>query len=247
LTGVVALIPARSGSKGLADKNVRDLGGRPLMAWTIAACRRAGRIDRVVVSTDSEEYAAIAEAHGAEVPFLRPPEISGGRSTDREFVVHALDELAGVGSEPDLVVHMRPTTPFRDPDLVDRAIEAFASPGGSVRPTALRSVHATPESAWKCLEIGGDGMLRRMGVEDSDLDASNVARQEFPPTYVANGYVDVLSTAFIRESGLLHGSRVLPFETPQVIEVDDLYEFELLEAQLAVDVGLATTVFGIDG
>ena len=216
------------------------------MAWTIAACRRAGRIDRVIVSTDSEEYATIAESHGAEVPFLRPPEISGDRSTDREFVVHALDELAGAGGEPDLVVHMRPTTPFRVPGVVDRAIEAFASHDGPSRPTALRSVHETPESAWKCLEIGGDGMLRRMGAEDSDLDASNVARQEFPRTFVANGYVDVLSTAFIRESGLLHGSLVLPFETPPVIEVDDLYEFELLEAQLAADDGLAAPVFGTD-
>ncbi len=245
-SSVVALVPARSGSKGLADKNIRPLGGWPLLAWTIAVSHRVERIDRVIVSTDSADYAAIAEAHGAEVPFLRPAEISGDRSTDREFIVHALDELGATGEEPEIVVHLRPTTPFRAPDLVDRAITHFVEAGLRDGATALRSVHETPESAWKCLEIGDDGLLRPMGSDDSSLDASNMARQSFPTTFFANGYVDVLSTAFIRQSGLLHGSRVIPFKTPPVTEVDSPAEFEILEAQLAGRSELADMVFGHD-
>lgn len=230
MTKVLALIPARAGSKGVPNKNVRLLGGHTLLEWSIAACRRAAAIGRVIVSTDSSDYVALATSLGAEAPFLRPPEISGDHATDYDFIVHALDWLAASGDQPDYVVHMRPTTPFRDPQLVDKAVDAFALAANA---TALRSVHEMSESAYKTFEIASNGFLKRVGRDSTALDAANNARQSFPKTYQANGYVDVLSVAFIRSAGLIHGDRVLPFVTPQVVEVDSEDDFAHLEFQLA--------------
>jgi len=225
----VAVIPARAGSKGVPDKNIRLLSGRPLVEWSIAAALRSSRIDRVIVSTDSESYAETCRAMGAEVPFLRPPEISGDRSTDFEFVLHMLDWLKVHAVEPSTIVHIRPTTPLRDPALVDGAIDSFASAPNA---TALRSVHEMSESAYKTFEIVDD-RLRRVGDTSTELDAANVPRQKFPSTYSANGYVDVLSTEFIRRTGLLHGNAVMPFVTPRVTEVDSEDDFLFLEYEIA--------------
>jgi CMP-N,N'-diacetyllegionaminic acid synthase len=227
---VVALIPARARSKGVPNKNVRPLGGHPLLAWSIAACLGSSEIGRTIVSTDSAEYAAIAQTLGAEAPFLRPAEISGDRAIDYDFIVHALDWLAARGEEPAYVVHIRPTTPFRDPALIDEAVRAFRAAADA---TALRSVHEMSESAYKTFEIAQGGLLKRVGTDSLALDAANNARQQFPPTYNANGYVDVLSTAFIREARLIHGNRVMAFVTPPVVEVDTEEDFAQLEFQLA--------------
>lgn len=226
---VVALIPARAGSKGVPNKNVRLLGGYSLLSWSIAACLKSPSIDRVIVSTDSAEYAELAQKLGAEAPFLRPASISGDRSTDYDFIVHALDWLAAEKGEPDYVVHIRPTTPLRDPQLIDDAVAAFiAAPNA----TALRSVHEMPESAYKTFEIAAGGQLKRLGADNTDLDSANNARQQFPDTYQANGYVDVLSTVFIRKAKLIHGDCVMPFITPTVVEVDTEDDFAHLEFQL---------------
>lgn len=226
---VVALIPARAGSKGVPNKNVRLLGGHSLLSWSIAACLKSPSIDRVIVSTDSAEYAELAQKLGAEAPFLRPASISGDRSTDYDFIVHALDWLAAEKGEPNYVVHIRPTTPLRDPQLIDDAVAAFiAAPNA----TALRSVHEMPESAYKTFEIAAGGQLKRLGADNTDLDSANNARQQFPDTYQANGYVDVLSTIFIRKAKLIHGDCVMPFITPTVVEVDTEDDFAHLEFQL---------------
>ena len=229
MTQIVALIPARAGSKGVPNKNVRMLGGHPLLAWSIAACLKSKSIHRVIVSTDSADYAKLAKELGAEAPFLRPAEISADLSTDYDFVVHALDWLANEGCEPDFLVHIRPTTPFRNPSLIDAAVGEFVN---ASQATALRSVHEMSESAYKTFEIAAAGQLKRLGLDDTALDSANNARQQFPSTYVANGYVDVLSSAFIRKTGLLHGDHVLPFITPPVVEVDTESDFAHLEFQL---------------
>lgn len=227
---VVALIPARAGSKGVPNKNVRLLGGHSLLAWSIAACLKSSAIERVIVSTDSAEYAALAKKLGAEAPFLRPAAISDDKSTDYDFIVHALDWLAAEKEEPEYLVHIRPTTPLRDPRLIDNAVAAFiAAPDA----TALRSVQEMPESAYKTFEMTAGGQLKRLGANNTDLDSANNARQQFPNTYQANGYVDVLSTAFIRKAKLIHGDHVIPFITPTVVEVDTEDDFAHLEFQLS--------------
>jgi N-acylneuraminate cytidylyltransferase len=237
---IIALIPARAGSKGVPNKNIRTLGGHPLIAWSIMAAKKSRLIDRVIVSTDSEYYAKLAIKLGAEAPFLRPPEISSDRSTDYDFISHALDWLALNGGESEYIAHIRPTTPFRDPSLIDSAIQAFQN---STRFTALRSAHEMSESAYKTFEITVDGRFQRVGSKDTALDLANNARQQFPNTYQANGYIDVLSVRFIRENGLIHGDWVLPFITPNVVEVDTEDDFLRLEYQLSRLPSLASQLF----
>ncbi len=229
MPSILALIPARSGSKGVPHKNIKLLGDHPLIEWSITACKAVASINRVVVSTDSEEYAQISRKMGAEVPFLRPLEIAGDRSTDYDFIKHALDWFSQNDSQPDYIVHIRPTTPFRDPALIERAVITFIN---HPQATALRSVHPMSESAYKTFEVAPGGQLKRVASESTELDAANNARQQFPATYIANGYVDVLSTAFIRRMQLIHGNHVLPFFTPTVNEVDTADDFSMLEIEL---------------
>ncbi|QWD28808.1 acylneuraminate cytidylyltransferase family protein [Polynucleobacter paneuropaeus] len=238
---VIALIPARAGSKGVPNKNIRNLGGYPLIAWSIMAAKKSKLIDRVIVSTDSQEYAKLAIKFGAEVPFLRPSEISGDRSTDYDCIAHALDWLGINGGEPQYIVHIRPTTPFRDPSYIDLAIETFQK--SPINVTALRSAHEMSESAYKTFEITTDGRFKRVGSEGTALDSANNARQQFPNTYQANGYVDILSTSFIRENDLIHGDWVLPFITPRVHEVDAEDDFFQLEYQLSHSPNIASQLF----
>lgn len=223
---IYSIIPARGGSKGVPGKNIRPLAGHPLIAWSIQSSRMSKRIHRTIVSTDSPEIAEVAKHYGAEVPFLRPAEISGDRSTDYEFIAHALDWFRKhEGKAPEYWVHVRPTTPLRDPAVMDQAIAAFeASPNS----TALRSAHPMSESAYKAFEIR-EGLLASVGSGSFELDAANEARQKFPPTYQANGYVDVLRTSFIDEHKRIHGNRVLGFVTEPVTEVDTQEDFDYLE------------------
>ena len=177
---------------------------------------------------------------GAEVPFLRPAELAGDLSTDYDFIKHALDWFALHGSEPEYIVHIRPTTPFRNPALIDQAVATFVNNIGA---TALRSVHPMSESAYKTFEIAPSGQLKRLASEVTELDAANNVRQSFPTTYTANGYVDVLSTSFIRRTQLIHGDHVLPFITPVVNEVDTVDDFFRLEIELQKQPEITTRLF----
>ena len=240
MPSIVALIPARSGSKGVTHKNIRMLSNYPLIQWSIAACNASVSINRTIVSTDSEEYAQLSRKMGAEVPFLRPAEIAGDRSIDYEFIKHSLDWLACNGGEPEFIAHIRPTTPFRDPKVIDQAVATFIN---HQQATSLRSVHPMSESAYKTFEIASGGQLKRLASNSTELDIANNARQQFPVTYIANGYVDVLSTSFIRKFQLIHGSYVLPFVTPLVNEVDTEDDFCRLEMELQNHPELATRIF----
>lgn len=224
----MAIIPARSGSKGVPDKNIRDLGGVPLMGWTIRACIEADIFDRVIVSTDSTEYAAVAREWGAETPFLRPAELASDRAGDLETLQHAISTIDPDGDAVNLVAHMRPTTPLRDPKVIAQAVDRFRDADGA---TALRSVEEMAESAYKTFEVTDAGHLRRLASDSTSLDAANAPRQSFPSTYRANGYVDVLSRPFMARSGLLHGDAVLAFVTdtaPEVDTEDDLNYIQFL-------------------
>ncbi|MHC4921877.1 MAG: cytidylyltransferase domain-containing protein, partial [Planctomycetota bacterium] len=213
----VAIIPARAGSKGIANKNIKPLGGYPLLAYTVVAASLCDEIDRVVVSTDSEEYAEIARRFGAEVPFLRPAALAGDASRDIDFVRHALDWFdQHEGQLPELLVHLRPTTPLRDPAQIGAAIRTLRAEGHA---TSLRSAHTLQEPVQKMLMLE-DGFLVELFPDDPRPGASNLPRQSFPPSYHPNGYVDVLRTSFVRGGRDLHGPRILAFTTPDTREVD---------------------------
>jgi CMP-N,N'-diacetyllegionaminic acid synthase len=138
-----------------------------------------------------------------------------------------------------LIVHLRPTTPLREASLVAAAVEALRL---DAEATALRSVHEMSESAYKCFEIK-EQRLKTVGSGSFELDAANEARQLFPKTYQANGYVDVLKTEFIRAQQRIHGSRVTDFITPPVTEVDTEAEFALLEYQAGSNPAIISQLF----
>ena len=223
----LVLIPAREGSKGVPGKNIRHLMGHPLLAYSIEVARCTSGIDKIIVSTDSEEIAGIARKYGAEVPFLRPAALSQDRSPDRDFVIHALDWLRDsqqCPSEPEFIVLLRPTTPLRDPTVVAGAIAALAD-----RPeaTSLRSSHPASESPFKWFRSDDSGFY--LPLVGDDIRVSDLPRQSLPEVFVPNGYVDVFRTTVIRSTGELHGSRILRYATPVSIEVDTIEDFAHLE------------------
>jgi len=227
---VVAIIPARSGSKSIRDKNLSSLGGYPLLAYSVIVARLSKRIDRVLLSTDSEKYAELGKRYGAEAPFLRPAEFSTDQSTDREFMVHAMEWIRDhEGSLPELWVHLRPTTPLRDPAHLDQAVAMLEHRSEA---TALRSAHPSPESPFKWFRRNEHGYLTALATDDTNLDRFNLPRQAYPTVFVPDGYVDVVRSSFVLNSRLLHGDRVLGYESPRCTEVDSAEELELLDFQL---------------
>lgn len=238
---VVGLIPARSGSKGIEHKNLLQLEGLPLIAWSIQASLKSITIDRTIVSTDSKEYANIAESLGAEVPFLRPQEISNDASTDYEFVAHALSFFETEGRIPDYIVHLRVTTPIRRPDVIDEAVNAMIN---SKKFTSLRSIQQDSESAYKHFEMSSEGNLLTIFEKKPELDNSNNARQNFPSTFSANGYVDVLISDYIRTNRKIHGNKVMAFQTEPVQEVDTIDDFHLLQSQVSNNPKIVANLFG---
>lgn len=238
---VVSLIPARSGSKGVPDKNIREIGGKTLLAWSIKASVLCGSISRTIVSTDSPEYQQLSISLGAECPFLRPSEISTDNSGDIDFVKHALAELARTDYVPDFIVHLRPTTPFRDPNVIEQAISTAIERGSW---TAIRSVHEMSESAYKSFELDDFEDLVTVFSKEKNLEKSNLGRQRFPKTYQANGYVDILSVKHILQTGEMHGNVVRSFITDPVIEIDSLYDLEIAQALYVQNPRIEERLFG---
>ena len=222
---VIALIQARGGSKKVPRKNIRDLGGFPLIAYSIAACKMAKTIERTIVSTNDEEIARIANAFGAEVPFLRPAEFAGDDSTDKQVFEHALGWFEGnQGYAPDYWVQIRPTTPLREPALLDKAVSSIKA-----RPeaTSLVSVHEIEESPGKMFGMQ-DGYLHGLCPMDPRPEYFVLPRQAFPPVYFGNGFVDIIKTDTLKNYNSCYGPRILAFVTPDTGEVDKEEDFKKL-------------------
>lgn len=227
-----ALILARGGSKRVPGKNIINVANHPLIGYSIVAAKLSETIDRIIVSTDSKEIAEIAMYYGAEVPFMRPLSLAHDDATDLDAVIHALDWFkVNEANEPEFLVHLRPTTPLRDPAIIDKAVRSIIDDDSA---TALRSAHRLHEPAQKMFGIGEDGYFQGLFPQDSRPEYYNLPGQHFPPTYLPNGYVDVLRTSQIRSSGTIHGTNVIPFVTDKSIEVDWPEDFKALEDEVAL-------------
>lgn len=230
MSDVIAIIPARSGSKSIIDKNIALLSGHPLIAYSIAAAKLSNCIDRVMVSTDSEEYSKIALQYGAEIPFLRPKEFSTDESTDRDFLIHAMEWLkSNENSVPEYWVHLRPTTPLRNPLIIDDAINCII---GNSNSTSLRSGHKTPESPLKWFVKDKYGYFK--GIIDSDVEKEvyNLPKEAFDDVYIPDGYVDIIKASHVMNNKTIHGDNMIGFESPVCTEVDSIQEFEYIQYQL---------------
>lgn len=218
---ILALIPARGGSKGIPKKNIIGLNGYPLIAYSIAAAKLSKFINRIIVTTDDELIADISRRFGAETPFLRPKRISRDNSLDIEFFRHALMWLKiHENYAPDLVVHLRPSTPLREAEVIDKAILEISR---DKRATALRSGESfKKESPYKIFRKIG-AYCSFYGKEDfaDNEEYYNYPRQSLPSVYRPNGYVDILLPKVLRETGLLHGKHIRAFITEEVADIDN--------------------------
>ena len=223
-----ALIPARGGSKGVPKKNIKELIDHPLLAYSISACKMAGSIGRVIVSTDSQEIADVALKYGAEVPFIRPPELATDDSKDIDVIEHYFEEVGG-----DEVAYVRPTTPLRLPKLIDYCIKDYYD-NQQERCTGVRSMHELPESPHKMFMINDDGECCGFFPDFNGIkNYTNLPRQMFPKAYQPNGYLDIVKRSTL-SGGDTFGDVILPIVTEEVIEVDTQYQFNQLEDLLRV-------------
>jgi CMP-N,N'-diacetyllegionaminic acid synthase len=229
---VVALVPARAGSKRIPGKNVRVLGNHPLLAYTLAAAAASQVFDRVVVSTDSEEVARVARHYGAEVPFLRPAEFSGPQSPDIEWVSHALREL---GDEYVGFSILRPTSPFRLPETIRMAHDRFVAAHHADSLRAVEPCRQHPAKMWT-----REGQwLRPLLPPDGDgtTPAHSRQYQSLPPVYAQNGSLELAWARTVRTHGSISGERILAFELPGAQGFDLNWPEDWYAAERMVELG----------
>ena len=204
---VLAIVPARGGSKSIPRKNIRLFAGHPLISYSIAAGLAAETITRLIVSTDDGEIAAIARMYGAETPFLRPAELSQDNTPDLPVFQHALTWLTeNEGYRPEIVVQLRPTSPFRRAVHIDQAVLRLLE-----RPEAdsVRTVCIPFQNPFKMWRIGVDGFIHPL-LENGIPEPYNQPRQILPEVYWQTGYVDAAWTDTILIKNSMTGEHILP-------------------------------------
>lgn len=224
----LALIPARGGSKGLPRKNLLELAGKPLIAWTIEAALGSAHIDAVVVSTDDEETAEVARAYGAEVPFMRPAELALDTSPSIDAVMHALDALVADGREFDYMALLQPTSPLRATGDLDRAVELLAANEAFVDAVvSVGELHMEHPSIVKRIV---DGRLEPYISEGARV----TRRQDLDRAFFPYGVVYLSKVSSLRETRGFYPKRTMPLliERWQNYEIDDMFDMLCVEAIL---------------
>jgi len=206
----IALIPARAGSKRIANKNIRELMGHPLISYTIRSAIDSGIFSEVIVSTDSEEYAEIARYYGAEVPFLRPPEYAEDLSPDIEWITYTLKRLKGEGKEFDCFSILRPTSPFRLPGTICRAWNAFIPEKGVDSLRAVEKCHEHPGKMWV---IRGKRMVPLLPFGPEHQPWHSSPYQALPEIYVQNASLEIAWCDVVLKRGTIAGDVIMPFFT----------------------------------
>lgn len=226
-TDVLAIIPARGGSKSIPKKNIRLLGGHPLIAYSIAAALQAESVGRVMVSTDDDEIADIARHYGAEVPFMRPAALAEDHVQDLPVFEHALQWLAEQeGFQPDVVVQVRPTSPLRPPTCIDDAVRLLVEDEDA---DSVRGVVPSGQNPYKMWRINGHHMDPLLAGEFAE--PYNMPRQALPSTYWQTGHIDAIRTKTITELGSLTGRKIAPLVIPEgyAVDIDTLEQWEIAE------------------
>lgn len=217
-SGVLAIVPARGGSKSVPRKNVRPLAGMPLIAYSIAAGLEAGCVDRVIVSTDDEEIADISKQFGADVPFMRPAELALDRTPDLPVFQHALDWLEHHEEWlPEIVVQLRPTSPLRPPGCVDAAVERLRVESDA---HSVRAVTVASQNPFKMWQVWPDGAMTPL-IEVPGRETFNEPRQDLETIYWQTGHVDAVRTSTIRLQQSMSGAQI------RALLVDPVYACDI--------------------
>lgn len=217
---IVAIIPARGGSKGIKDKNIIPLKNKPLIAHSILTAQKC-RFDKVIVSTDSKKFQKIALKFGADAPFLRPKKYSKDTSLDQEYLKHCYKWYYKNSYKIDIFIILRPTTPYRNYKQIRKIVDFFLRK----KIDFLRSAHEAPESPFKWFKRKKDGFYKPIS-KNSDFNTTNLGRQKFEKVYVPNGYLDILRTRFIDKKNI-YGKKMYVLVTRKTLEIDTLEEYNL--------------------
>jgi N-acylneuraminate cytidylyltransferase len=226
---VLGIIGARAGSKGLPGKNVRPLAGKPLLSWAVGIAKQCRRVTRVVLSTDSEEYAAVGRAHGADTPFVRPPEHATDSAIELGYIRHALEWLAANERyEPDFVVRLCPTAPLIRPEDVDRCIQVLADD-----PSADSAIIMTParEHPRKVVRMAPDGVHALSYVTERGLDVAPSNRQSYAEAFNRQSLPIVSRSRTILDQNSQTGEKVRFHVVPQetALDIDTDFDFRIIE------------------
>ena len=227
---VLAVIPARGGSKGIPRKNIKLFAGYPLISYSIAAALQSNSVTRVIVSTDDEEIAAVARQFGAETPFLRPAELAQDQITDLPVFEHALQWLKeNEGYSPDLVIQLRPTSPIRPRQCVDEAVALLLQ---HPEADSVRGVVPSGQNPYKMWRLDGDEkpMTPLLTLEGVD-EPFNSPRQALPPTYWQTGHIDVIRPRAILEQKSMSGTVILPYliDPRYTVDIDTPFDWQRYE------------------
>jgi len=230
---VLAIVPARGGSRSIPGKNIRPFGPHPLLAYSIAAGNQAQRVTRVIVSTDDEAIAEVGQRYGAEIPFLRPKALAQDDTPDLPVFQHALEWLEREqGYSPEVVVQLRPTSPLRPRGCVDQAVQILLDHPGA---DCVRAVVAPSQNPFKMWTVMPDGRLSPLLRSSDILEAYNMPRQKLPHTYWQTGQIDVIRASVIRAKHSMTGEVILPWylEDPRyAVDLNELWEWEAAERLL---------------
>ncbi len=222
---ILAIIPARGGSKGLPGKNIKPLLNHPLIAYSIKAAQESNLVTRIIVNTDSEEIAAVAKTYEAEI-FMRPAELGNDDTTDLEVFLHQLNFLKEFeGYEPDYIVQLRPTSPVRLPGMIDHCIELLIkSDADSIR--VITESPITPYKMWVLNNNNDNAMEPLLHLQDVP-EPFNQPRQKLPVTYWQVGTLDVIRASVITEQNSMSGKKIIPFviDKKLAIDIDDVTSF----------------------
>jgi YrbI family 3-deoxy-D-manno-octulosonate 8-phosphate phosphatase len=231
MTEILALIPARSGSKGIPRKNIRNFAGYPLIAWSIAAAKQAACVIRIIVSTDDEEIASVAREYGAETPFLRPAEFAQDQTTDLPVFEHALQWLEEhEGYQPEIVIQLRPTSPIRPKDCVDGAVKILMQHEDADCVRGVVPAGQNPHKMWRF--AGEDQPMMPLLEVDGITEPYNAPRQILPPVYWQTGHIDVIRVSTIKQKNSLTGDVIYPLliDPRYSVDIDTLSDWARYEA-----------------
>ena len=231
MTEILALIPARGGSKGIPRKNIRNFAGYPLIAWSIAAAKQAACVTRTIVSTDDEEIVKVARQYGAEAPFLRPTELAQDQTTDVPVFEHALEWLdANEGYQPEVVIQLRPTSPIRPKDCVDSAVQILMEHADADCVRGVVPAAQNPHKMWR-FKGPNQPMTPLLEVEGI-AEPYNAPRQILPPVYWQTGHIDAIRVSTIKQKKSLTGDVIYPLviDPRYTVDIDNLSDWTKYEA-----------------
>lgn len=221
---ILCIIPARGGSKGIKNKNIKLFRGEPLINWSIKLALECDKIDRIICSTDSIEIAKKARDSGAETPFLRPNSISGDLSTDYECIEHCLKYLKiNDNYIPDIIVQLRPTYPTRSLKILNKTINLFIENYNKY--DSLRTVIKYDKSPYKMYSLNNNVLVPLFNEINNIKEPYNRCRQELPETYLHNGYIDIIKNDTIIKLKSVTGNKIYPY----IMNKDEYHDIDTLD------------------